>query len=90
MNCPVCDGVRMREVMKDGVSIDTCPECKGIWLDRGELEKLRARSESHDQWDTHKPNPNYKSHDHDHDHDYDKDKHGYKKKKSGFDLFDLF
>jgi Zn-finger nucleic acid-binding protein len=40
MKCPVCDNVRMREVEKDGVKIDVCPDCKGVWLDRGELEKL--------------------------------------------------
>lgn len=40
MKCPVCDNVRMREVVKDEVLIDVCPECKGVWLDRGELEKL--------------------------------------------------
>ncbi|RXZ83723.1 hypothetical protein EBB07_04895 [Paenibacillaceae bacterium] len=40
MNCPVCDGVRMREVDKDDVQIDICPQCKGVWLDRGELDKL--------------------------------------------------
>ncbi|RJE90845.1 hypothetical protein D3P07_01780 [Paenibacillus sp. 1011MAR3C5] len=40
MKCPVCDDVRMREVVKDDVEIDVCPECKGVWLDRGELEKL--------------------------------------------------
>lgn len=40
MNCPVCDDIRMREVMKEDVMIDVCPQCKGVWLDRGELEKL--------------------------------------------------
>lgn len=40
MLCPVCDGVRMREVEKEGVMIDICPSCKGVWLDRGELEKI--------------------------------------------------
>lgn len=40
MKCPVCDDVKMREVQKDDVLIDVCPECKGVWLDRGELEKL--------------------------------------------------
>jgi len=40
MNCPVCDNVRMREVQKNEVMIDTCPQCKGVWLDRGELDKL--------------------------------------------------
>ena len=42
MKCPVCDDVRMREVEKDGVTIDVCPDCKGVWLDRGELEKLMS------------------------------------------------
>ncbi|MHB9132331.1 MAG: TFIIB-type zinc ribbon-containing protein [Armatimonadota bacterium] len=41
MNCPVCDA-RLREIQKHGVEIDICPECKGVWLDRGELEKIIA------------------------------------------------
>jgi Zn-finger nucleic acid-binding protein len=32
----------MREVDKHGVQIDTCTRCRGVWLDRGELEKLAA------------------------------------------------
>ncbi|MFC4101416.1 TFIIB-type zinc ribbon-containing protein [Paenibacillus xanthanilyticus] len=40
MKCPICTDVRMREVEKDGVLIDVCPDCKGVWLDRGELDKL--------------------------------------------------
>ncbi|WP_020616870.1 zf-TFIIB domain-containing protein [Paenibacillus daejeonensis] len=40
MKCPVCEDVRMREVQKDEVMIDVCPDCKGVWLDRGELDKL--------------------------------------------------
>lgn len=39
MNCPVCDA-KLREVNKMNVQVDICPDCKGIWLDRGELEKL--------------------------------------------------
>ena len=39
MNCPVCDE-KLREVEKHGVQIDLCPACKGVWLDRGELEKM--------------------------------------------------
>ncbi|MGQ9823860.1 MAG: TFIIB-type zinc ribbon-containing protein [Desulfotomaculales bacterium] len=37
--CPVC-GSSLREIPKYGVLIDACPECRGIWLDRGELEKI--------------------------------------------------
>jgi hypothetical protein len=32
----------MREVEKNGIMIDICPSCKGVWLDRGELEKLMS------------------------------------------------
>ena len=31
---------------KKGIEIDYCPECRGIWLDRGELEKLMEKEES--------------------------------------------
>ena len=37
--CPI-DGTPLIEMNKNGVTIDVCPECKGVWLDRGELEKL--------------------------------------------------
>lgn len=43
VKCPLCD-VKMREVERRGVLIDVCPECKGIWLDKGELEKLLSAS----------------------------------------------
>jgi uncharacterized protein len=39
LSCPVCQGT-MREISKEGVLIDTCTQCRGVWLDRGELEKL--------------------------------------------------
>lgn len=33
----------MTETEKAGVTIDTCPKCRGVWLDRGELEKIGER-----------------------------------------------
>lgn len=39
--CPVCQG-QMQEINKGGVAIDVCQQCRGIWLDRGELEKLSS------------------------------------------------
>ncbi|HEV8387999.1 MAG TPA: zf-TFIIB domain-containing protein [Nitrososphaera sp.] len=39
LKCPNCSG-SMQEVQKHGVHIDYCPTCKGIWLDRGEIDKL--------------------------------------------------
>ncbi len=45
MNCPVCED-RMKEVDRNGVTLDVCPSCKGVWLDKGELEKLLELSVS--------------------------------------------
>lgn len=39
LTCPVCQGA-MREVNREGILIDVCTQCRGVWLDRGELEKL--------------------------------------------------
>jgi Zn-finger nucleic acid-binding protein len=43
MNCPQCS---VNLVMSDrqGIEIDYCPDCRGVWLDRGELDKLIERS----------------------------------------------
>lgn len=43
MPCPVC---KVALVMSDrqGVEIDYCPQCRGVWLDRGELDKILERS----------------------------------------------
>lgn len=39
MNCPSCGAVLTR-THRRGVEIDTCPDCRGVWLDRGELDKI--------------------------------------------------
>jgi Zn-finger nucleic acid-binding protein len=39
MTCPKCQGA-MRTYERNGVHVDQCPECRGIFLDRGELERL--------------------------------------------------
>jgi len=39
ISCPVCQG-SFREVLREGILIDVCTQCRGVWLDRGELEKL--------------------------------------------------
>jgi Zn-finger nucleic acid-binding protein len=45
MKCPICD-IEMRITDREGVEIDYCPQCRGAWLDLGELEKILARVES--------------------------------------------
>ncbi len=39
LDCPVCRAP-FKEVLMDGVLIDVCTRCSGVWLDRGELERL--------------------------------------------------
>lgn len=46
MKCPKCDETLLM-MDKQGVEIDYCPSCRGIWLDRGELEKIIDRSAEH-------------------------------------------
>lgn len=48
MNCPVCKDARLVMTERQGIEIDYCPACRGIWLDRGELDKIIERSISHD------------------------------------------
>ena len=42
MQCPV-DGTTLAMTDRQGVEIDYCPQCRGVWLDRGELDKLMAK-----------------------------------------------
>jgi Zn-finger nucleic acid-binding protein len=42
MNCPICN-VALVMAERHGVEIDYCPKCRGIWLDRGELDKMIER-----------------------------------------------
>jgi uncharacterized protein len=44
MICPRCTASDLRERDHEGVTVDVCPECRGVWLDRGELEKLITRA----------------------------------------------
>ncbi|QIK63622.1 hypothetical protein G7068_10770 [Leucobacter viscericola] len=47
MNCPT-DGTTLLMSERQGIEIDYCPQCRGVWLDRGELDKIleRAKAES--------------------------------------------
>lgn len=44
MRCPRCETASLDERERDGLLVDACPSCRGVWLDRGELEKLIARA----------------------------------------------
>ena len=70
MNCPKCN-IELRISEKEGVEIDYCPGCRGVWLDRGELEKIIERSNSnngyddYDNYDRRERRPDHDDDDHD-------------------------
>jgi uncharacterized protein len=44
MQCPVCSNSQLVMSERQGIEIDYCPQCRGVWLDRGELDKIIERS----------------------------------------------
>ena len=44
MKCPVCTSVNLVMSERQGIEIDYCPDCRGVWLDRGELDKIIERA----------------------------------------------
>jgi uncharacterized protein len=53
MTCPKCQG-QMRQYERSNVTVDQCAECRGIFLDRGELERL---IDAENSWHTAAPQP---------------------------------
>ena len=98
MQCPV-DGTTLAMTDRQGVEIDYCPQCRGVWLDRGELDKLIERGEANAAA---APPPRDRDRDRDFERererrrdDDDDDRHsggyggGHKRKKKGF-LSEIF
>ncbi|MFN3454412.1 MAG: zf-TFIIB domain-containing protein [Pseudobdellovibrio sp.] len=46
MKCPVCKNISLTMSDRQGIEIDFCPDCRGVWLDRGELDKIIERSQN--------------------------------------------
>lgn len=44
MDCPI-DGTQLTMSERQGIEIDYCPKCRGVWLDRGELDKIIERTD---------------------------------------------
>lgn len=93
MKCPNCSETLLMSD-KHGIEIDYCPSCRGIWLDRGELDKIIERSavsinqspsgtySERDDYNQRNSGPGYR--------DYDSQRKPYKKKDSFLgDLFDF-
>lgn len=74
MKCPV-DGATLVMTERSGVEIDYCPQCRGVWLDRGELDKIIERSET-------KPSEAERAGSRD---DYPRDRHGREHRGRGHD-----
>ena len=51
MKCPVCVEPDLVMTDRSGIEIDYCPKCRGVWLDRGELDKIIERSDRGDHDD---------------------------------------
>jgi len=88
MLCPI-DGTELKMADRSGVEIDYCPKCRGVWLDRGELDKIIERSAGPAQA-AEAPPPRSRDHDAGR---FDSDRYdgGRKRKRGGFldELFDF-
>ena len=97
VRCPLCD-VAMREVDRRGVLIDVCPECRGVWLDRGELNKLLEQADALEEpgYDRYEPEDRHRPYRFDDDHPHQAPGRPPKRRKSlwkeffdfDFDFFD--
>jgi hypothetical protein len=87
MKCPVCTDVSLAMTERQGVEIDYCPACRGVWLDRGELDKIIQRSGAESAAGQPPVDPGRPRRDHDHRYD-DHGYHGKRKKSFLEDLFD--
>lgn len=89
MKCPA-DGATLVMTERQGVEIDYCPDCRGVWLDRGELDKIIERADADDERDRGRDDrdrdPEYRGRDDDRRHSPKK------KKKSSFfsEMFESF
>lgn len=84
MNCPNCNS-QLIIAERQQIEIDYCPQCRGVWLDRGELDKIIERSSQLERGPRLEERPSYD----DHRGDYRETK--YKRKREGFlgELFDF-
>jgi Zn-finger nucleic acid-binding protein len=96
MKCPT-DGATLTLADRSGIEIDYCPQCRGVWLDRGELDKIIERTAVERPARTHaqqayRPQPGYPPERRDYDDDDDWERSpGQRKRKRGMlgELFDF-
>jgi Zn-finger nucleic acid-binding protein len=90
MNCPTCNVV-LKMTERQGVEIDYCPQCRGVWLDRGELDKIIERSDSQPVQRALVNTRDYEQHRDVHDYENRDEHYGRRKKKKSFlgEMFDF-
>lgn len=90
LTCPNCN-IGMTQANRQGVELDICPQCRGVWLDRGELEKLlepyRAEEQAQPPRDDFYRRDNRHGYRHDDDDDHHRH-HGQYRRRSILDIFD--
>lgn len=80
MKCPI-DNADLVMTERHGIEIDYCPQCRGVWLDRGELDKIIERSAMEDGARASREGERHRSQDDDYRY-RDDDRRPYKKRKS--------
>ena len=99
MQCPACPSTTLAMTERQGIEIDYCPQCRGVWLDRGELDKIleRAGRGEDERPRAARPEPRHEDRRRDDDDDrrgddrrgYD-EKHRHKRRESWWsDIFDF-
>jgi len=90
MQCPI-DQTTLTLSERQGIEIDYCPQCRGVWLDRGELDKLIERSsrDDDDDDDDRRRSSSWRDDDRPRERDYGPSDYRPKKKKKSF-LSDMF
>jgi Zn-finger nucleic acid-binding protein len=90
MHCPVCNSVDLLITERQGIEIDYCPQCRGVWLDRGELDRLIERATERITREPNDRSEERREHVDDRSNDRNRD-YGRKRRRSSFlgDLFDF-
>lgn len=100
MKCPTCSNTDLLMTERLGIEIDYCPQCRGVWLDRGELDKIIERgmgefaqktpaSQANHQPSQYNNGPHGAYHDKHHDDRHHDNHQGYRGKQSFWkELFD--
>ncbi len=89
MKCPNCESLLVMSE-RQGIEIDYCPNCRGVWLDRGELDKIIEKSMSAEKTQQDRPYNENKGYKKEYNDDDEYQKRNYQQKRKGGFLGNLF